>query len=93
MSTDDVHPLGYQRVDASPDPGVLLAGMIANAGWSATIDLRAWERDHLQLTTGERILDVGCGLGDAAARSRTTWDQPVRSSASTPAQPCSTQPD
>lgn len=66
MSSDDVHPLGYQRVDASPDPGVLLAGMIANAGWSATIELRAWERDHLQLTTGERILDVGCGLGDAA---------------------------
>lgn len=66
MSTDDVHPLGYQRVDASPDPGVLLASMVANAGWSATVDLRAWERDHLRLTTGERLLDVGCGLGEAA---------------------------
>ena len=66
MSTDDVHALGYRRVDASPDPRVLLAGMIANAGWSATVDLRAWERDHLRLTTGERLLDVGCGLGDAA---------------------------
>jgi len=66
MSTDDVHALGYRRVDASPDPRVLLAGMMANAGWSATVDLRAWERDHLRLTTGERLLDVGCGLGDAA---------------------------
>jgi SAM-dependent methyltransferase len=66
MSTDGVHPLGYRRVDASPDPGVLLARMIANAGWSATVDLRAWERDHLRLTTGDRLLDVGCGLGDAA---------------------------
>jgi ubiquinone/menaquinone biosynthesis C-methylase UbiE len=40
--------------------------MVANAGWSATVDLRAWEREHLRLTGGERMLDVGCGLGDAA---------------------------
>jgi SAM-dependent methyltransferase len=40
--------------------------MIANAGWSATRWLRAWERDHLALSTGQRLLDVGCGLGDAA---------------------------
>ena len=66
MGTDAVHPLGYRRVDASADPGVLLAGMIANAGWSATVDLRAWERDQLRMTAGERLLDVGCGLGDAA---------------------------
>jgi SAM-dependent methyltransferase len=66
MTTDDAHALGYQRVDASPDPGVLLAGMIATAGLGATVDLRAWERDHLRLTMGERLLDVGCGLGDAA---------------------------
>lgn len=66
MSTDDVHPLGYQRVDASPDPAVLLASMVANAGWGATVDLRAWERDRLRLAPSERLLDVGCGLGDAA---------------------------
>ncbi len=66
MSTDDVHSLGYQRVDASPDPAVLLALMVANAGWDATVDLRAWERDRLRLVPGERLLDVGCGLGDAA---------------------------
>ncbi len=40
--------------------------MVANAGWTATVDLRAWERDHLRLTAGERLLDVGCGIGDAA---------------------------
>jgi SAM-dependent methyltransferase len=66
MSTDDVHATGYRRVDESPDPAALLAGMAANAGWRATVDLRAWERDHLRLTTGEQLLDVGCGLGDAA---------------------------
>ncbi len=66
MSADDVNPLGYQRVDASPDPAVLLANMVANAGWNATVELRAWERDRLRLAPAERLLDVGCGLADAA---------------------------
>jgi SAM-dependent methyltransferase len=66
VSSDDFHRAGYRRVDASPDPEVLLARMIANAGWSATVALRAWERDHLRLAAGETLLDVGCGLGDAA---------------------------
>jgi ubiquinone/menaquinone biosynthesis C-methylase UbiE len=29
------------------------------------IDLRTWEQDQLRLMPGERLLDVGCGLGDA----------------------------
>lgn len=66
MSSDDGHPLGYRRVDASPDPEVLLDRMVANARWSATVALRAWERERLRLQVGERLLDVGCGLGDAA---------------------------
>ena len=65
MSGEDVHAAGYRRVDASPDPNALLAGMIAHSGWKATIDLRAWERDRLRLAAGERLLDVGCGLGEA----------------------------
>lgn len=66
MSTDDLDASGYRRVDQSPDPAVLLARMVANAGWPATVDLRGWERTQLRLQSGERLLDVGCGLGDAA---------------------------
>lgn len=66
MSTEDFHATGYRNVDRSADPAVLLAGMVTNAGWPATVDLRAWERNRLRLRTGERLLDVGCGLGDAA---------------------------
>lgn len=66
MSTEDAYSAGYRQVDAAPDPSALLAGMIANAGWSATVGLRSWERVQLRLATGERLLDVGCGLADAA---------------------------
>lgn len=40
--------------------------MDATSRWDATIELRAWERDRLRLVAGERLLDVGCGLGEAA---------------------------
>ena len=62
----DTHRLGYQRVDRDPDVDVLVATMDATAGWDATRRLRAWERDQLRLAPGERLLDVGCGLGEAA---------------------------
>ena len=45
---------------------MLIDTMDATAGWEATIALRRWERHHLRLSEGERLLDVGCGLGDAA---------------------------
>jgi len=45
---------------------VLIDTMDVTAGWEATIALRSWERLHLRLAEGERLLDVGCGLGDAA---------------------------
>jgi len=63
---DDRHRLGYHEVDDDPDVAVLLATMEDTAGWEATRRLRAWERDHIALIPGERLLDVGCGLGDAA---------------------------
>lgn len=40
--------------------------MDTTAGWEATRQLRAWEREQLSLHDGQRLLDVGCGLGDAA---------------------------
>src|SRR4026207_413154 len=35
-------------------------------GWEAALRLRSWERAHLALAPGERLLDGGCGLGEAA---------------------------
>jgi len=62
----ETHGLGYERVDGDPNVAVLLATMDATAGWEATRRLRVWERDQLRLDGGKRLLDVGCGLGDAA---------------------------
>ena len=66
MATEDTHGLGYHRVDDDPNVDVLLATMDGTAGWDATLRLRSWERAHLGLAHGERLLDVGCGLGEAA---------------------------
>lgn len=65
MDSSDAHGLGYHDVDGDPDTAVLLSNMDATAEWPATRRLRAWERRHLGLVEGERLLDVGCGLGDA----------------------------
>jgi SAM-dependent methyltransferase len=66
MATEDTHGLGYQRVDDDPNVDVLLAAMNGTAEWGATLRLRSWERAYLDLAHGERLLDVGCGLGEAA---------------------------
>lgn len=66
MATGDTHGLGYRRVDDDANVDVLLATMEETAGWVATRRLRSWERAHLTLARGERLLDVGCGLGEAA---------------------------
>ena len=66
MARDDTHGLGYHGVDDDPNVAVLVAAMEGTAGWDATRRLRAWERDRLALVPGERLLDVGCGLGEAA---------------------------
>jgi SAM-dependent methyltransferase len=66
MGSDETHGLGYGQVDDDPNVGVLLATMDATGRWGATQRLRAWERQQLGLHDGQRLLDVGCGLGDAA---------------------------
>jgi SAM-dependent methyltransferase len=53
-------------VDDDPNVAVLVDTMAATAQWPATLRLRAWERERLELVEGERLLDVGCGLGEAA---------------------------
>jgi len=66
MATGDTHGLGYRRVEDDPNVDVLIATMRETARWDATRRLRAWERAHLGLAHGQRLLDVGCGLGEAA---------------------------
>jgi len=58
--------LGYSRVDAQPEPSLMVAGMDATAQWRAVRQLRDWEAEHLALQPGEWLIDVGCGPGDAA---------------------------
>ena len=65
MDRSDSHGLGYRNVDGDPHAAVLASTMDATAEWRATQRLREWERQHLGLVEGERLLDVGCGLGDA----------------------------
>lgn len=66
MDPSDPYGLGYHDVDGDPHTAVLVSNMDATAEWQATRRLRVWERQHLGLVDGERLLDVGCGLGDAA---------------------------
>jgi SAM-dependent methyltransferase len=66
MAAMERYDLGYQRVDDDPDVAVLIDAMDQTAAWDATHRLRAWERHELRLAAGERLLDVGCGTGDAA---------------------------
>lgn len=58
--------IGYSRVDVQPDTALLIKGMEATAQWPAVRQLRAWERTRLALQAGDRLLDIGCGLGDVA---------------------------
>jgi hypothetical protein len=62
----DACSLGFEQVDSDEHVAVLLRTMDATASWDATRELRTFERRELRLADGDRLLDVGCGLGDAA---------------------------
>lgn len=62
----DPYGLGYGRVDDDENASFHVATMEMTSQWESVRTLRAWERRHLALAAGERLLDVGCGLGDAA---------------------------
>ncbi len=66
MGSSDAYGLGYHDVDGDEHTGVLVENMDATAEWRATRQLRSWERQQLGLAVGERLLDVGCGRGEAA---------------------------
>ncbi len=66
MKAGDSHRLGYRQVDGDENLRVLVDTMDATSSWDATLELRRWERGNLRLAEGERLLDVGCGLGTAA---------------------------
>jgi hypothetical protein len=70
MDADETHALGYERVDDDPNVSVLVETMEATGRWEATLGLRAWEREQLNLTPGQRLLDVGDG--DLAKRVHDT---------------------
>jgi SAM-dependent methyltransferase len=65
--TDPDVAVGFTQVDAQPDTARLVAAMEVTAMWPAVRYLRAWERERLALGPGDRVLDVGCGLGDVAS--------------------------
>lgn len=67
MGSGDDHALGYHDVDADDHAAVLVSNMDATAQWPATRQLRAWEQQHLNVTGSQRLLDVGCGRGEASA--------------------------
>jgi SAM-dependent methyltransferase len=58
--------IGYAQVDAQPEVAILIECMELTAQWPAVRQLRDWERTRLALRPGERLVDVGCGLGDVA---------------------------
>lgn len=71
MSEREAYGLGYQRVDGEENIEFHVATMEDTSRWEAIRRLRSWERAELGLHAGERVLDVGCGLGDVTLACAT----------------------
>lgn len=61
----DPFALGYRQVDDDPNLAFLVATMDETGRWAATRELRAWERAQIGLRADQRLLDMGCGPGEA----------------------------
>lgn len=61
---DSVETAFFADVDQANRNHRLLAAMDATACWPAVQELRAWTESAI--TRGDSVLDVGCGLADAA---------------------------
>jgi SAM-dependent methyltransferase len=59
-------PPGFAAVDAMPDPAMLVRAMDETGEWPAIRQLRQQASEWLGARTDQRLLDVGCGPGDAA---------------------------
>ena len=66
MAFDPVTSLDYSASDAGTNFSHLVSTMDAVSAWPEVRVLRAWERDQLELRDDDRLIDVGCGPGDAA---------------------------
>jgi SAM-dependent methyltransferase len=66
VDPEPVSDHGYSAIDDLTDSSGSVSMMDATSQWPATVALRAWERERLALRPGERLIDVGCGPGDAA---------------------------
>ena len=56
----------FVSVDEMANPALLVQEMDETSKWGATRSLREVAKTRLQIMAGYRILDVGCGPGDAA---------------------------
>ncbi len=63
-TVDSVETAFFADVDQANRNHRLLTAMDATAGWPAVQELRAWTESAI--TRGDSVLDVGCGLADAA---------------------------
>jgi ubiquinone/menaquinone biosynthesis C-methylase UbiE len=57
---------GFSRVDDHPDGAALIAALDEQAGLPAIERLRAHALAFIAPTTGQRLLDAGCGTGEVA---------------------------